>query len=242
MATPKLRPAPVAARLLIAALICQPAAHAARPLITDDARTVDAYACQVESWVKTNRNSREYWALPACNFTGNLELTLGGAKTDDDVLGSQTTDILFQGKTLFKPLETNGYGIGLAAGYAAHPASYANHALRGDPYFYVPASFSFSNDHFVLHTNLGARHARDQGKARGTWGVGSETLINPRLYVIAETYGESGSTASYQIGVRYWVVPNHVQIDTTYGNRYGNHVDGHWISIGLRLLSVPFLK
>ena len=59
-------------RLLIAALICQPAAHAARPLITDDARTVDAYACQVESWVKNNRNSREYWALPACNFTGNL--------------------------------------------------------------------------------------------------------------------------------------------------------------------------
>jgi len=237
-----IRRAPPAVSLLAALLFAPLATHAARPLITDDARTVDPYACQVESWVKNNRSSREYWALPACNFTGNLELTLGGAKTDDDITGTQTTDVLLQGKTLFKPLETNGYGIGLAVGYAAHPASYAGHALRGDPYFYVPTSFSFNNDRFVLHTNLGARHARDQGKARGTWGVGSETMVNPRLYVIAETYGESGATASYQLGVRFWVVPNHVQIDTTYGNRYGNHADGHWVSIGLRLLSVPFLK
>lgn len=40
-------------------------------MITDDARTVDAKACQVETWVKFNRDSTEYWALPACNFTGN---------------------------------------------------------------------------------------------------------------------------------------------------------------------------
>lgn len=48
-------------------------AHAARPMITDDARIVDAKACQVESWVKDNKGSTEYWAIPACNFTGNLE-------------------------------------------------------------------------------------------------------------------------------------------------------------------------
>jgi hypothetical protein len=55
--------APASARRLCAAialtLLHPVATHAARPMIADDARTVDAYACQVESWIKTNRGSRE---------------------------------------------------------------------------------------------------------------------------------------------------------------------------------------
>lgn len=226
---------------LIAALLLNPAvAYPARPMITDDARTVDSYACQVESWVRTNRGSREYWALPACNFTGNLELTLGGSRSSD-ATGSETSDIVLQGKTLLKPLETNGYGIALAAGYAAHPAAQSGHAL-GDPYFYVPVSFSFADDRVVLHTNAGARHVRDEDKGRATWGLGSETMLTPRVYLIAETFGETRANASYQLGIRYWIVPSHVQIDTTYGNQYGNKTDARWFSVGLRLLSVPFLK
>ncbi len=52
--------------------------HAARPMIVDDACIIDAKSCQLETWMKNNRDSAEYWALPARNFTGNLELTLGG--------------------------------------------------------------------------------------------------------------------------------------------------------------------
>jgi len=53
-----------------------PQARAARPMITDDARIVDAGSCQVETWVTRNRNDTEYWALPGCNFTGNLEISI----------------------------------------------------------------------------------------------------------------------------------------------------------------------
>jgi len=227
--------------VVLSALLATGPVHAARPLVTDDARTVDAHACQVESWIRDNRGSKEYWALPACNFTGNLELTLGGAKTRDPA-GTETTDVLLQAKTLFKPLETNGYGIGFAAGYNARPADNPERKLLGNPYFYVPISFSLKDDLFVLHTNLGARHARDQGRTLGTWGIGSETKLSDRVFIIAETYGETRGNPSYQIGVRYWIVPNHMQIDTTYGNRFGTRTDNHWISVGLRLLSVPFLK
>ena len=236
----KLHPLRKISALLAALLLNPTAAHPARPMITDDARTVDPYACQVESWVRTNRSSREYWALPACNFTGNLELTLGGARTRD-ATGSETSDVIFQGKTLLKPLETNGYGIALAAGYAGRPAAHAGRPLGG-PYMNMPVSFSLADDRVVLHTNVGARHVRDEGRARATWGLGSETLISPRVFLIAETFGESRSNASYQLGVRYWIVPNHVQVDTTYGNQYGNKSDARWFSIGLRLLSVPFLR
>ncbi|MDP1671875.1 MAG: hypothetical protein Q8L65_02015 [Burkholderiales bacterium] len=226
---------------LIAAFMLQPATvHPARPMITDDARTVDPYACQVESWARTNRGSREKWALPSCNFTGNLEVTLGGAITRD-AEGSATTDIVFQGKTLLKNLETNSYGIGLAVGYVGHPVAHGGRPLGG-PYAYMPISLSLADDRVVLHTNVGARHVRADSSTRATWGLGSETMITPRTYLIAETFGESRDSASYQLGFRFWIVPNRVQVDTTYGNQYGNKPDSRWFSVGLRLLSTSFLK
>ena len=123
--------------------------QAARPMITDDARTVDAKSCQLETWVKFNRDSTEYWALPACNFTGNLELTLGGARGEDDG-GIRTSDMVLQGKTVFKPLEANGWAWGLGFGSVRHPAINTRNNLIGDLYAYVPASFSFRDDRLVL--------------------------------------------------------------------------------------------
>ena len=114
-------------------------AQAARPFMTDDARITTAHSCQLESWTRRYRDRSENWALPACNFTGNLELTFGGARTREDGR-TRTTDVVMQGKTLFKPLDTNGWGIGLAAGMVRHPQADAG---TRDWYAYVPASFSF---------------------------------------------------------------------------------------------------
>lgn len=217
-----------------------PSAQAARPMITDDARVVDAKACQVETWVKRNPDSTEYWALPACNFTGNLEITLGGALGKDDT-GTRTTDVVLQGKTIFKPLEPNGWGMGLAVGNVRHPAIHTDANLIGDLYAYVPTSFSFRDDRFVLHTNLGWLHEKVGHKDRMTWGVGSETQLAERTWLIAEGFGQDRGKPFYQFGFRHWLVPNHVQVDTTYGNRAGSGTEERWFSIGLRLLSVPFL-
>jgi hypothetical protein len=221
------------------ALLIPAVAHPARPMITDDARTVDAKTCQVEAWSRSNRGSRELWALPACNFSGNLELTFGGAVTRE-FGGSSTSDVILQGKTLLRPLESNGYGLGLAVGYGAHPADHQGRNL-GDPYFYLPASFSFADDRVVLHLNGGARHLRGE-QIRATWGIGSETLVAPGAYLIAETFGESRGNASWQAGLRLWLVPNRVQVDATLGDQYGNKTGARWFSVGLRLISPPFLR
>ena len=227
--------------LTVCAIATGPAtqvAHSARPMITDDARTVDSKACQVESWVRFNRESTEYWALPACNFTGNLELTFGGSRTHfkEDDGGTRATDIVLQGKTVFKPLEPNGWAVGLTMGGMRHPAARAY-----DAYAYVPASFSFKDDRVVLHTNLGWLHEGERRRHRMTWGLGSETQLSERAYLVAETFGQNQGRPLYQAGIRFWIVPNHVQVDTTYGNRFGHGTAERWISVGLRLLSVPFL-
>jgi hypothetical protein len=218
----------------LALLVTLPAAQAARPLITDDARLTDPQACQLESWLHLHRERNELWALPACNPGGNFELTLGGAVSR---AGGQADSgaFLIQGKTLFKALETNGYGLGIAAGYATLPGS----GQSGAPYFYVPASFSFADDRLVLHTNLGAVRERESGETRLTWGLGSETQTTDRLYIIAETYGQDKGRPFFQMGLRYWLIPNHVQIDTTYGSQIGHIHDERWVSIGLRLITPP---
>ncbi|MFC7287478.1 hypothetical protein ACFQPC_05445 [Herminiimonas glaciei] len=214
--------------------------HAARPMITDDARIVDAKACQVESWVKSNKGSTEYWAIPACNFTGNLEVSFGGSAINQNG-STQNQSYVIQGKTLFKTLEPNGWGIGLAFGNAMQPRSDTERHLLSSPYAYVPASFSFKDDRFVLHTNVGWLHDKPNNRNRATWGLGSETQLAERTWLIAETFDQSAGKPFYQLGVRHWLVPDHVQIDTTYGNRFGSGSEERWISIGLRLLSVPFL-
>lgn len=218
-----------------------PPTHAARPMITDDARLTDAQACQVESWIKFNRDSTEKWVLPACNPGGNLELSLGGGH-GENIQGVTTNDAMVQAKTLLKPLETNGYGVGLAIGNVRHPAISTGSNLIGDLYAYVPVSFSFKDDFLVLHTNLGMLRSRDEGKNHLTWGLGSETQATPSLAVIAETFGQETGRGHYQLGLRYWVAPNRVQLDSTYGNRFGSRGDERWFSIGLRLISPRLLR
>ncbi len=217
-------------------------AHAARPMITDDARVVDAKACQVESWMRVNRGSAdELWAIPSCNPTGNLELALGGslARDGSDISSGNS---LAQAKTLFRPLVPGGFGFGLAVGVAHDAGLGPAGTLIDNLYAYVPASLSFGQDTVVIHLNLGALHDRHTHRTRGTWGLGSEVKLFGRTQLIAETFGESGSRPFGHAGLRIWLVPDHLQVDTTIGLRFSR--DGQaerWISVGLRWISVPFL-
>lgn len=215
-------------------------AQAARPLITDDARIVDPKSCQLETWVRRNVGSTEFWALPACNPTGNVELTFGGGMTRE--LGSTaTTDVQVQAKTVFKTLESNGWGIGLALGNLRHPHTEPRHDFAANLYGYVPTSFSFADDSVVLHTNIGAARPLERSAHRLTWGIGAEWKLHERFFVIPEIFNQTGGRPLFQAGLRYWIVPGRVQVDTTYGDRLGNSRAERWFSLGLRLLSPPFL-
>ncbi|RGE43295.1 hypothetical protein DZC30_14955 [Comamonas testosteroni] len=222
---------------IIAMAAVSAAAHAARPMNTDDARIVDAKACQLESWIKHPKGHAEFWAQPACNFTGNLELTMGAALSRMDGSTRASAQML-QGKTLFKTMEPNGWGWGLAAGMARDPRRDAGGGH--DMYAYMPTSFSFSDDKFVLHTNVGWLREQGSRSNRLTWGLGSETQLQERTWLIAETYGQNRGKPFFQFGVRHWLVPDRVQIDATYGNRMGEGSE-RWFSLGLRLLTPAFL-
>jgi len=213
--------------LLLALLLAAPVAHGARPFVTDDARIVDLNGCQVETFVKRQRrfDETEFWFMPACNPWG-AELTAGHARVDG-VLGSTRTTI-FQAKMLLKPLAANGSGFALSLGTL--------YGAKISPYFNAIGSFSFADDRVVLHANLGGLRDNAAGLSRGTWGIGAEILmIAPRVYAIAESYGQRGEKPTAHSGLRIWVVPNQVQVDTTIGVQRAS-LERRFATVGLRVL------
>lgn len=222
-----------AACLLLAAA----PAFAARPMITDDARIVDAQSCQVESWIHRHRDhSRELWALPGCNPGGGVELTLGGGWRQED---GRTLhgDRVLQAKTLWRTLEgDSAWAWGTAVGTVRHPESGGS-----DAYAYLPLSAKLVGERLFLHANLGLRHEGGTHQRVTTSGLALEGQWSPRVWLVGEAFVQDRSRPQYQLGLRFWIVPDRVQVDTTVGDRVGAGGAERWMSVGLRLLSPPFL-
>lgn len=232
------RLAPLLAGALLSA--SSSVALAARPFVVDDARVVDEGACQVESWVKSNPDSKEAWALPACNPFG-IELTAGmGFQRSDEPSSPAQRDYQFQGKTLFRPLETNDWGWGLAVGVVRHADINLRQNLLANRYFYVPISKSYWDDKFVLLTNIGGVDNRDEKRRGLLYGVGGEFYLTPRFMLLGEVYGATGFDRFSQAGVRYWIIPDHLQVDTTYGFQLTGANRTEWITLGFRFITKRF--
>ena len=220
--------------LLIPLLVISPLAFAARPFMTDDARITFDHSCQLESWTRIYSKSTELWAFPACNFTGNLEITAGGGHASYDGAPS-SNDYFLQGKSMIRDLKTNDYGVALAVGKIYHPASSAGPNSFGSNYVYMPVTFSLLDDRAFVHTNLGWARDRLTQSDNLTWGIGGEYTIIKQVNLMAETFGDNRNHPFWQTGVRIFIIPDRVQIDSTIGNqRYGDR-DSRWISIGIRL-------
>jgi hypothetical protein len=207
---------------------------AARPFVTDDARLTTAGSCQLESWTRIYPSSHELWALPACNPTGNLELTVGGGTARLDGTARSTDDYVLQAKTLFKTLEPNGWGLGLAVGTIHHPEINPGPNLLGNRYLYVPLSISLADDFLVVHLNAGWLRDKATGKDQATWGVGTEWNLDRHWTLIAESFGNSVDRPYWQAGTRYSLIPGLLQIDATVGRQYGFSDEHRWLSFGVR--------
>jgi len=215
------------------------AAHAARPMNTDDANVVDPKSCQLETWVRRTRSITEQWAVPGCNFWGDVEWSLGGQQRSEDTPWTSSL-LLGQAKKRWLRLSDGDWGVSTTLGFINSQATSDFNAPQRDVFFNAPITRSFGQDRFV-HINLGwTQHSRD-GSSRPTWGLGGEVPLSPRLIAISEVYAETTTPSQYQVGLRLWVTPQRVQIDTTYGNVVGSATDQQWISIGLRFLTPAFL-
>jgi len=213
-------------------------AKAARPMLTDDARIVDPKACQLESWVRDSKDVTEYWALPACNVSENLEVTIGGGLEGERGHSSFTNE-LYQLKSIIQPIAINQTGFAIVLGNGRDRKRTMNRAIQ-DWYINIPISYPY-NDRLVMHTNLGVTHLTDEHTEKMNWGLSSEYNYNERVDLISEVFNQSSNSTYFQFGLRYWLIKNRAQIDTTYMNSFNHIGEDQSFSVGLRLLSLPFL-
>lgn len=220
----------------LAGALCAPAVRAARPFVTDDARIVDPGGCQIETFTRQQRHERDRqsWFLPGCTpaLLPRSELSFGGFRADNAVDGASGT-LIAQAKTLLRTLETDGWGAAVTLGSTRRsgPAG----ARSWNPYVNLVSSLSFAGDRVVVHANLGALRDRPAAQTLYTWGLGTEVLLMGRLSGIAEIYNQQNEKPGSQIGLRYWISPNRLQVDTTLGTQSADE-RRRWVSAGMRLL------
>lgn len=210
-------------------------AHAGSPMVVDDADIVDAQACQLESWVQHARAGNEYWVLPACNFSGSVEWSLGALRVSESAGHGQA--VAAQMKMLLRPLQADDWGAGLALGMVngSHDGGHGS-----DWYMYAPVSWSLRGDAVLVHANLGWQRMHASGAGGITWGLGMEARLGDSSWLLAEVYDEERGAASFQLGLRHALIADRVEVDLAVGDRLGSVRERH-VALSLRLLSRPFL-
>jgi hypothetical protein len=228
------RPACLFAALLI---VAGSSAQAAQPLVTDDAAVVTPKTCQLEAWIHSTRDGREYWAQPACNFTGNLELSVGGAHARPDTGGSSSI-VQLQAKTVLIPRTNGAWSFGAVAGGTRETA--VPHGSSAFQTYYAKALASwYPRRDLQIDLDLGAANVYGSGTLTLA-GAAIQYAAVTNVQLLAETFRDEPGRGKYQVGVRYIVIPNRFEAYASYGNRYGP--SSQWSAIaGIRIQTSPFL-
>jgi hypothetical protein len=216
-------------------------ARAARPLVTDDAFLVERGACQLETWGQLGPAGDQFWALPACNLVADLEITAGFAilPPEPDAAPNEPAFVA-QVKTVLLPMEERGYGFGLAFGTSVNGSVADAEELLGTVYGYIPASLLLADDRLEIDANLGFRYESEDAEVRATWGLAGQIDLFGPVSAVAELYGSSREHPFAQAGLRFSLVPDRLQLDTTYGLQIGGPSDEQYMTVGLRFTPPPF--
>ncbi|RDU60003.1 hypothetical protein [Helicobacter marmotae] len=226
-------------RALIFIFVYASFAFAARPMITDDARVVDRHSCQLETWGVYDRNMFEYYAIPACNMFLDTEVSMGVMMSNAFIPDTnpsekfRTQQFIIGAKKIFNDLEEQGFSYGVALGNAYN---FLYSQYKNEHFIYVPISFAFLENTFLVHSNVGYKLKRNENEPHiYHLGLGFERELSQRFWLLGEGIYERGSRAQFQVGIRIWLLQDKIQLDGTYGNAFSGGES--FVSLGLRLLS-----
>ena len=213
------------------------AAHAGRPLSTEDAATLEDKACQVEAWVDRSRVETRAWAVPACNFGWGVEWQAGFARSRADG-HSEFSESYVQGKKVLVAPTEGTAGFGIVAGVARFVRRETYRAYD-DPYAIVPVTWIMSAD-TSMHFNLGWTRDRNAKSDSTLWGVAGEHAITHKITLVAEAFGTDRERPFGRIGARLNAAKG-LDFDFTVVGRSGGSSADRYLSIGLTWASSPFL-
>ncbi|HVF65702.1 MAG TPA: hypothetical protein VNE58_17080 [Casimicrobiaceae bacterium] len=224
-------------KTLLALLSALATSHAiaGEPLVTDDASILERGVCQVESWHRwSTGGAHEGWLLPACSVTSWLELTAGGARYRDPDVGGHSL-FLLQAKSVFAADPDGRWSIGAVVGIGRD----GGHEERGRAFHQSSAlglvSFAALDNTLRVHANAGVAYSRGDYRT-AAWGTAIEFDFRDDWTAMAEIFRDAPGRPSYQIGLRYLLVTDRVELFLSGGDRFGG--SGDWFAkFGVRFQS-----
>jgi len=218
-----------AALLIVAASPLQ----AAQPLVTDDAAVVAPKTCQIEAWARSMHDDGESWAQPACNFAGNLELSVGVAHSREP-----SSIVQLQAKALLFPRADGAWSFGVVAGGARDTG--APHGSSAFQIYYARALASwYPRSDLEIDLNLGATNVYGSGTSVLAGAAVQYTIVT-NVQLLAETFRDEPGRGKWQVGIRYIVIPDRFEMYVGYGNRFNDSSD-HSAIVGVRVQTPAFL-
>ena len=219
--------------------LCWELARAGAPLVTDDAAIVESKSCQVESWIDFARDARAYWAVPACNFTGHFELSVGGAAWNPTKRRVHP-GMWSRPRRSFRSGRDGFWSIGAVGGVIRDTGEAANDA-SSETYYGKTLLSLYPNEVLEVDLNLGGSNVFGAG-ATVTAGAAVQYGVLPRATLLAEIFRDERGPGKFQVGARYAFDPTPIEAYVSYGGRLDSASgDTWWAIIGFRAYTKPFL-
>jgi hypothetical protein len=188
------------------------------------------------------------WVLPACQPFRRLEVTAGVGSIWEEG-GNHRAEYVIQGKTLFRDLEEDSFGIGLVAGAGLDPLAQLAGAPLPAAFAYVPFSVGVRDRFLTVHQNVGWRFQRADSDAPPshvahvlTWATRLDVRATPNLKLMGEMFGEGRMTPEYQFGLRTELVPDRLLLDVSYAVHRGQGLGGTGLIIGFAWTPAPIFR
>ena len=183
-------------------------------------------------------DGRLYAFQPACNFTGNLELAIGAARTNPNE-GDSSNVVQLQAKTVLFELDDRVWSFGMVVGGARDTGE--PHGSSAFQLYYAKALASwYPRSDLEIDLNLGAANAYGSGTFTLA-GAAIQYAVISNVQLLAEIFRDVPGGAKYQVGARYIVVPNRFEAYASYGNRFSGPSDQWSAIIGIRVQTAAFL-
>ncbi|GAB4215727.1 MAG: hypothetical protein OHK0013_41570 [Sandaracinaceae bacterium] len=231
--------------VLVAGVAALPAtAHAVRPFLTDDARTVGGGNAQFESWAVVDEHGAEHWVTASVGPVGPLELA-GGFVWGGAYVGGQDLSLvgpLLTGKLLLRPTRSEAPpGLAVAVGALGPHQGVSPIPRAWSAFAYLAASQSFFQDDLLLHANLGLTLDAADGAVVPIGGAGAQGRVWGPVALVGEVfYGDAldatNTRWTVQVGTRL-LFSDAVQLDATGAVELGGSSVAWFATAGVRLVA-----
>jgi hypothetical protein len=215
------------------ALLSATAAHAGFYIDDFEVDDVAVGACAVESWMSFASN-KDFMAAtsPSCVVQLGAPVEIGAEFQRSRENGEWKTTGGLSGKVTLVRM-TKGIGIGLSG--EANWNLVTGASTGGN--INIPVSFDIGKN-VRLNVNGGYLYDAPTQAHFGTWGLGAEWAINPKVALIGEVFGQLGAHAEttttqqprFQTGVRYSPRDN-LDLTLIYGRNL-NGENANWVTLG----------